>query len=136
MQEIIDFVTQLEVLGTVGVVGALGLLNGIRKQFTNGNIVALIVTYAGKKLMDMFTSDKPEVQAKAYSVVDTIIATPKMQELFNKVSASADTEIIRLQESLTNVKVKLEVGGWSQEVTQDLIKTKELLQTRLDEINS
>lgn len=136
MEAIIEFVTQIEVLGSVATAGGLFILNAIRKQFVNGTLVSAIVTYASKKFVDMITSDKPEVREKANVVVDALIALPQIQTLFTGLTKNADDQLAVMESELANIMVKLEVGTWSKEVTEQLIKAKESLQTRINEINS
>jgi|SRR6056297_1782251 len=136
MQNIIDFVTQIEVLGSVGVLGLLSAVAFIRKQFKNGLFVSSLVSFAGKKVIEMLTSDDPVKQEKANTVLTSIIALPKIQDLFSKVSAGADATAAQLEAQLADIKVKIEVGGWSQQTTEQLIKAQTALENKLNEINS
>lgn len=136
MNEIIEFITQIEVLGSVGVGVLLGGVAFVRKQFKNGLLVKSLVAYGGKKLIELFTSDNPEDREKANQVLDVVLALPKIQALFDKVASGADTNVAMLEAGLADVKVKLEVGDWSNETTQQLIKAQQSLQAKLDEITS
>ena len=133
---LVEWLTQIEVLGSAGLVGLLSLVGFIRKQFKNGLLVSNLVAYAGKKIIAMLTSDDPETQEKANTVLTSIIALPQIQELFNKVASGAESNVAMLEAELANIKVKLEVGGWSTETSQQLIKAQEAIQNKLNEINS
>ena len=136
MNEIIEFITQVEVLGSIGVAAMLSAVAFIRKQFKNGLLVKSMVAYAGKQIIKMFTSDDPAQQETANQILNTVIALPKVQELFTKVESGADTNAAMLEAELANIKVKLETGGWSTETTNQLIKAQTALQTKLNEITS
>lgn len=136
MDNFIEFITQIEVLGSAGVVALLSGVAFIRKQFKNGLFVKSIVAYAGAKLIELFKSDKPEDQAKANAVLETVLALPSVQDLFKRASVGADASIAMLEAELANIKVKLEASEWSQETTTQLIKAQQAIQEKLNEISS
>lgn len=136
MNEIIDFITQIEVLGTVGVASVLSLVMFIRKQFKNGLFIKTIVGYAGAQVIKLLTSEKPEQRERANALLETVIALPTIQKLFDKLAVGADANLAMLEAELANIKVKLETGGWTEQTTQQLIKAQESIQSKLDEISS
>lgn len=135
MDVILEFITQIETMIGAGVTFILLTLYQVRRYFKSGKGIALIVAYAGNKLIELFTSDNPETQKKAEVVLDGVLKLPRIQELFNKVDSSIAERLIILEKELADVEHKLSLDILNKDIEARYLSIKSKLEQKINELN-